>query len=152
MADSKRETVLHALHAKMQAINWMWSPTPVVERNAPEAAETPLGGRVNLRDGDMGEPIDVVMGSPAVIYTYDHQADIVVLVQHADGAVRDAHLDRLCMDIGAALLADDTLGGAVDYLTVGAMEIDDDAQEGAEAIKGARIPVSMMYDTNSLLV
>ncbi|MDJ0685397.1 MAG: acyl-CoA transferase [Alphaproteobacteria bacterium] len=143
MADSVREAALKALHALLLGIDG-----PRVVRNEPETAAIPAGGLVVLRDGDPGEP-EVLLSPPA--YEYAHRAEIVVQVQHGEASERDAAMDTLLQQIGAALDADQTLGGAVDMAMAGGPELLDEPVEGAATIKAALIPVTLDYMTSTPL-
>ncbi len=149
MADSVRETALKALHALLTGIAWLGTNDPVVKRNEPETDDIPAGGKINLFDGDAGEPVDVFL-SP-VAYLYQHRAEISVHVQHKDHASRDALMDSLLQQIGAALGADPTLGGTVDMASPATPETTDEPKEGAASIKAARVPVILEYLTSSPL-
>lgn len=142
MADSARETALKGLKALLDAIVWSGDPGPTVKRNEPEAAAIPAGGLVILRDGDPGEP-EVYLSPPA--YAYSHRAEIVVQVQDKAASARDAGVDSILRDIGAALAADPTLSGAVDMAVPGAPETIDELVEGAATIKAALAPVVLEY-------
>ena len=101
-----------------------------------------------LRDGDPGEP-EVIM-SP-VTYSYEHVAELEVLVQALD-ATRDAQWDTLLGQVSAAISTDKTLGGAVDITVVGRpVEAGVEPHEGAMGIKGGIVPITLYYATTDPL-
>lgn len=143
MADSPREAALKALLSLLQGISG-----PVVKRNEPEAQGIPGGGLVMLRDGDPGEPEELL--SP-LAYSWNHRAEVVVQVQAGAASARDAALDAMLVAIGAALAADPTLGGVVEMATPGAPELLDEPVEGGAAVKAALVPVFLEYLSSTAL-
>ena len=131
-----RETVLAALHARLQTI-----AAPSLRGDVlPE--RIPATGLIILRDGNPGEP-EVTL-SP-LSYFYQHRAELEVVIQAGSG--RDALFDALTADIGAALAADRTLGGLCDWVEAEAPEPVDLPIEGAAALKAAVIIVVLHYST-----
>jgi hypothetical protein len=130
-----RETILSALHARLQS-----QPAPVLRGEVlPE--RLPPTGLLILRDGDPGEP--AVTLSP-LRYHYQHHAEIEAVVQ---GNNRDAAFDTLTASIGAALAADRTLGGLCDWVEAEAPRPVDLPVEGAASLKAAVISVVLHYST-----
>jgi hypothetical protein len=84
-------------------------------------------------------------------YLYDHRAEIEVVVQAGDTAARNAALDTLLANIGAALAADRTLGGLCDWVEPEAPRPVDLPIEGAAALKAAIVPVVLTYATTDPL-
>ena len=133
---SKRETILSALHTRLQTL-----AAPVLRGDVlPE--RIPTSGLIILRDGKPGEP-EVTL-SP-LTYFYEHRAELEVVIQAGTG--RDALFDALTADIGAALAADRTLGGLCDWAEAEAPEPVDLPIEGAAALKAAVITVVLHYAT-----
>jgi len=131
-----RETVLAALHARLQTI-----AAPSLRGEVlPE--RIPATGLIILRDGNPGEP-DVTL-SP-LTYFYQHRAELEVVIQAGSG--RDALFDALAGSIGAALAVDRTLGGLCDWVEAEAPEPVDLPIEGAAALKAAVIIVVLHYST-----
>ncbi len=143
MADSTRETALKALLVLLKTI-----PGPDVTRNSPEPKKIPNAGWINLDDGDPGEP-DVLL-SPT-LYEFDHEVEIQVIVKGVDPEKRDLAFDVILQAISAAILGDETLGGAVDYMSVTAMEFNTNDIEGAATIKAGLISLSLQYTSPSPL-
>ena len=100
-----RETVLAALHARLQPL------AAQVLRDEVLPERIPASGLIILRDGQPGEP-EVTL-SP-LRYHYQHRAELEVVVQAANG--RASAFDDLIASIGAALAADPTLGGLCDWV------------------------------------
>ena len=130
-----RETVLTALHARLQPLAALTLRDEVLPERIPAT------GLIILRDGQAGEP-EVTL-SP-LRYHYQHRAEIEAVVQ---GATRDAAFDMLCASIGAAIAADRALGGLCDWVEAEAPRPVDLAVEGAASLKAAVIPVILHYST-----
>jgi hypothetical protein len=137
---SPRETILAALHARLQTL-----VAPVLRGEVlPE--RIPAAGLITLRDGKPGEP---EMTLSPLTYFYEHRAELEVVIQ-AD-ADRDALFDALTANIGAALAADRTLGGLCDWVEAEAPEPVDLPVDGAAALKAAVITVVLHYATTDPL-
>jgi hypothetical protein len=131
---SKRETVLAAMHVRLQSL-----AAPVLRgEGLPE--RIPASGLIILRDGKPGEP-EVTL-SP-LTYFYEHRAELEVVIQA--GAERDALFDALTASIGEVLAADRTLGGLCDWIEAEAPEPVDLPVEGAAALKAAVMTVVLHY-------
>ena len=130
-----RETILNALHARLSAL----SATNLRGEVLPE--RMPAGGLLILRDGEPGEP-EVTL-SP-LTYHYQHRAEIEAVVQ---GTARDAAFDALCVNVGAVIAADRTLGGLCDWIEAEAPQPVDLPVEGGTSLKAAVIPVVLHYST-----
>ena len=131
---SKRETILAALHVRLQTL-----ATPVLRGDVlPE--RIPASGLIILRDGKPGEP-EVTL-SP-LTYFYEHRAELEVVIQAGSG--RDVLFDALTASIGTVLAADRTLGGLCDWVEAEAPEPIDLPIEGAAALKAAVIIVVLHY-------
>lgn len=136
----KRETILAALHARLQNL-----AAPVLRGDVlPE--RIPATGLIILRDGKPGYP-EVTL-SP-LTYFYEHRAELEVVIQAGTG--RDALFDALTASIGAVLAADRTLGGLCDWVEAEAPEPVDLPIEGAAALKAAVIVVVLHYATTDPL-
>ena len=134
-----RETILTALHVRLSTL-----PATVLRGEVlPE--RVPAAGLLILRDGDPGEP-EVTL-SP-LRYHYQHRAEIEAVVQ---GAARDTAFDTLCASIGAALVADRTLGGLCDWVEAEAPQPVDLPVEGAAGLKAAVITIVLHYTTTDPL-
>lgn len=137
MATGKTEAALQALFAVIGEVDG-----PEIVRNAKEGDDIPPAGRVNLLDGNRGEP-EALM-SP-LRYEFQHRAEIVVMVQENNQSTRDAQMDTILQALVAAVRGDPTLGGAVDYAYEAPPETDDEAIAGAETIKAALLPIILEY-------
>lgn len=135
-----RETVLAALHARLQ---------PLVARTLRDEVlpeRIPATGLIILRDGQPGEP-EVTL-SP-LRYHYQHRAELEVVIQAGTG--RASAFDDLIVAIGTALEADRTLGGLCDWVEPEAPASVDLPVEGAGALKAAIITVVLHYTTTGPL-
>ena len=129
-----RETILSALHARLQTL-----AAPVLRGDVlPE--RIPATGLIILRDGKSGEP---EMTLSPLTYFYEHRAELEVVIQAGSG--RDALFDALTADIGTALATDRTLGGLCDWVEAEAPEPVDLPIEGAAALKAAVIIIVLHY-------
>ena len=135
-----RETVLAALHARLQPL----AARTLRDEVLPE--RIPAAGLIILRDGQPGEP-EVTL-SP-LRYHYQHRAELEVVV-HA-GSGRASAFDDLITAIGAALEADRTLGGLCDWVEPEAPASVDLPVEGAASLKAALITVVLHYTTTGPL-
>lgn len=132
-----RETVLAALHARLQPL----AALSLRDEVLPE--RIPATGLIILRDGQPGEP-EVTL-SP-LRYHYQHRAELEVVVQAANG--RASAFDTLIAAIGTALEADRTLGGLCDWIEPEAPASLDLPIDGAAALKAAVITV-VLHDTTT---
>ncbi|GHC34878.1 hypothetical protein GCM10007291_40100 [Gemmobacter nanjingensis] len=137
---SSRETILAALHARLQPIAALTLRDEVLPERIPAA------GLIILRDGQPGEP-EVTL-SP-LRYHYQHRAELEVFVQAGTG--RASAFDDLITAIGAALEADRTLGGVCDWVEPEAPTSVDLPVEGAAALKAAVVTVVLNYITTGPL-
>ncbi len=140
---TRREEVLAALFARLREV-----PGPVVKREEPPPEKVPAAGLVILRDGDPGEP--EVLLSP-LMYLWQHQAEIEVVVQQAPADAATSTLDSLLAEIGSVLAADRTLGGLVDWIEWGAPRTRDLAIDGAAGLKAAAVTVTLHYASSDPL-
>lgn len=139
---SVREQILCALLARLETV-----PAATVKREAPLPETVPAGGLIILRDGDPGDP-EVVL-SP-VTYLWEHQTEIEVILQRGQDDDSVA-LDVLLMAVGTALAADRSLGGLVEWLDWGAPKTSGLAIDGAAALRGAMVPVTIHYGSSDPL-
>ena len=135
-----RETVLTALHARLQPLAALTLRDEVLPERIPAA------GLIILRDGQPGEP-EVTL-SP-LRYHYQHRAELEVVVQAATH--RASAFDDLIAAIGAALETDRTLGGHCDWVEPEAPTSVDLPVEGAAALKAAVITLVLHYSTTGPL-
>jgi hypothetical protein len=133
---SVREQILAALLAQLETV-----PDATVKREAPLPETVPAGGLIILRDGDPGDP-EVVL-SP-VTYLWEHQTEIEIILQRGQDD-DSAALDALLMTVGDALAADRSLGGLAEWLDWGAPKTSGLAIDGAAALRGATVPVTIHY-------
>jgi hypothetical protein len=115
---SRREQVLEALKALVQAA----APNATVQRNQEFPQHPDPGGTFILRDGLPGEPT-IDLSPPR--YNYEHRVPLDVLGFLSATRSKEQVLDALLTPIGAAVAADRTLGGLVDFLDLEAPVADD---------------------------
>ena len=138
-----REAILQALFALLQTITDV-----TVLRNEAVPEKILSGGLIILRDGDPGEPETLL--SP-LSYYWQHRALAEAIVQKGDQAARDLALDTLYRKIALAIASDRTLGGLCDRITPQAPDSNVLAVEGSPQIKGAIIPIELIYVTTDPL-
>lgn len=141
-APSVREAALLALLAALAGA----LPQARTLRNAARPERVPSGGIAILRDGDPG-PAEQTYGVPS--WAYEHEAEIELAVMADDDADRHARLDAMLQALGAALTADPTLGGAVEWCEALAPAPDDVAADGAATLRTAIVPVLLLYVTDT---
>jgi hypothetical protein len=133
---SVREAALAALSARLGAALAARSPVPKLLRNETVPQRLPPGGLVVQRDGETVEETAIL--SP-LAWQIEHRAVVEVV------AASTALLDALLVEIGAAIIADRTLGGTVEWAQPGAPGFDDVETEGAAAVRAAAIPVTLVF-------
>ena len=135
-----RETILAALHARLQTL----AATVLRDEVLPE--RIPPAGLIILRDGQPGEP-EVTL-SP-LRYHYQHGAELEVVVQAAKE--RATAFDTLIAAIGTTLESDRTFGGLCDWVEAEAPASVDLPVEGAASLKAAVITLNLHYTTTGPL-
>ena len=131
-----RETILAALHVRLQAL------AATVQRDEVLPERIPPAGLIILRDGQPGEP-EVTL-SP-LRYHFQHRAELEVIVQGAND--RATAFDTLIAAIGIALAVDRTLGGLCDWVEAEAPASVDLPIDGAIALKAAVVTIVLHYTT-----
>lgn len=142
---SLREAALLALLARVKAAvavpplaPGIPRPAPVVVRNEQRAPTLTAPGLVCLFDGELvdEQPILSPLG-----YIVTWRADVEVHFAAKDADARAVGLDALVGQISTALAADRLLGGAVEWLDVGAAQL----QEAENDVAAALVPVEMQW-------
>jgi hypothetical protein len=136
---TEREAILQALFARLQTIS-----DAKVLRNESLPEKIPDGGLIIFRDGDPGEPETLL--SP-VSYYWQHRALVEAVVQKGDQATRDLALDGLFRKISSPLLATERLADSVIASRRKRRIPACLAVEGSPQIKGAIIPLEIIYVT-----
>jgi hypothetical protein len=139
---SAREAAIAALHGRLATALAGRNPAPLVLRGDTVPQRQPAGGLIVIRDGETVEETAIL--SP-LAWAIEHRAEVEVTVGGATPAARNALLDALLVAIGAAIAADRTLGGAVDWAQPGAPEFEDVEFEGAAAARAASVPVALFF-------
>lgn len=140
---SIRERALQALLQALVTHDWP-APAPRVARDQPLPERIPPGGLITLYDGEQGEPVELLL-SP-LTRSYEHVAELQLAVQSPEEDARAEALDRLVQGVTAAIAADETLGGTLDWAEVGALADDLVAAEGEAGLKAGTLPVTLAYD------
>jgi hypothetical protein len=103
---------------------------------------------VIIRDGDPGEP-EVILSPLVCIYT--HRIPIEVAAYENSSKTREQVLDEILGAIGAAVIADRTLGGLCDFIKTEAPSTDDVEVAGARAGRWADAAIIAVYGTSDPL-
>ena len=139
---SMREAAIAALHGRLTTSLAGRNPVPLVLRSETVPQRLPPGGLVVLRDGETVEETAIL--SP-LAWAIEHRTELEVTVGGATPAARTALLDGVLMAIAAAIAADRTLGGAVEWAQPGAPDFEDVEFEGAAAARSASVPVTLFF-------
>ncbi|NMJ40883.1 hypothetical protein GWK16_06495 [Roseomonas sp. JC162] len=139
---SMREAAIAALHGRLAAALGTRNPAPLVLRGETMPQRLPPGGLVVLRDGETVEETAIL--SP-LAWAIEHRAEVEVTVSGATPPARTALLDTLLVDIAAAIAADRTLGGSVEWAQPGAPDFEDVELEGAAAARAASVSVTLFF-------
>ncbi len=142
------ETVLSVLRQRLDAATD--TEVLVLRNEDPADDEIPDRGCIVIRDGDPGDPEQVLGGFQSCYY--EHQIDIEVFVKHGKASVRDERYAVLVKAIGIALAEDETLGGIIQGITYGQPAPITDRIAGGHDIKSAVISLVAEYDTASPIV
>jgi hypothetical protein len=140
MTASRRERVILAVVALAKAA----LPNAEVKRNQPASARVQPGGHVDVGDGEQGEP-EITL-SP-YRETYPH---VVPLTLTAPESISDDQrhglLDLMLIALQAAVEADRSLGGLVEYLRLLPVETDDAATaDGGTFVRIAETAIEATY-------
>ena len=141
MTLSSRETVLRALLAKIKA---SVPGAADVMREPLKGQEVPRAGLVIQADGE-AELLEELLS--VRVWTWRRDATAEIYVKADEDSDWRARLDKLVRDLGAALLADRTLGGAVDHVQTGSPQIGQEDVTGFPGWASALLPISLWYDT-----
>ena len=139
---SMREAAIAALHGRLATSLAGRNPAPLVLRGETVPQRLPPGGLVVIRDGETVEETAIL--SP-LAWAIEHRADVEVTVSGATLAARSALLDALLVDIAAAITANRTLGGVVEWAQPGSASFEDVEFEGAAAARAASVPVALFF-------
>ena len=139
---SMRETAIAALHSRLAAFLAGRNPAPLVLRGETVPQRLSNGGLVVIRDGETVEETAIL--SP-LAWAIEHRAEVEVTVGGTTPAARTILLDALLVDIAAAITADRSLGGAVEWAQPGAPDFEDVDFEGAAAARAASVPVTLFF-------
>ncbi|MDO6587702.1 hypothetical protein Q4543_19505 [Salipiger sp. 1_MG-2023] len=105
----------------------------------------PDQGLINLVPGDPQEE-GVRLG--AMAREWVREIDCELVVHGATAAARADALDAALVSLSTLVLADRQLGGAVDWIEVGApQQTEAVPMQGAETLAGAVLPVTIFYET-----
>jgi hypothetical protein len=141
---STRENAIAALHSRLATSLAARNPAPLVLRNETIPQRIPPGGLVVVRDGETVEETPIL--SP-LAWQIEHRAEVEITVAGATPSARSTLLDALLVDVAAAIAANRTLSGAVEWLQPSSASFEDVEFEGAAAARAAAIPVTLWFTT-----
>jgi len=139
---SAREIAIAALHSRLITSLAARNPAPLVLRGETIPQRIPAGGLVVVRDGETVEETPIL--SP-LAWQIEHRAEVEITVAGATPAARNALLDALLVDVGAAIATNRTLGGAVEWAQPGSGSFEDVEFEGAAAARAAVVPITLWF-------
>jgi hypothetical protein len=145
MAVSTREAAIAALHVTIATALASRSPGPQVLRRDTVPQRIAAGGLVMIQDGETAEETVIL---PPLRWQMRHVAEVVVAVPGPTPEARAALLDALLMDVAEAIVADRTLGGAVEWAQPEGPAFDDLEFDGAAAVRAASVPVALWFTTS----
>jgi hypothetical protein len=145
MAVSSREAAIAALQLAISTALASRSPTPQVLRGETVPQRIAVGGLVMVQDGETVEEAAIL--SP-LRWQIRHVAAVVVATAGPTPEHRAAALDALLVDVAEAVVADRTLGGAVEWTQPESPSFDDLEFDGAATIRAASVPVSLWFTTS----
>lgn len=134
---SRVETILEALRATLAA-----ATGAEVVRNEAQEVRVTAPGFINLQDGEPGDP---EMSFGPLTYHYERVAVAEVI------APLGYDTDPLTIAMGAAIVADRTLGGLVDWVEAQAAETGDLDTDGGVTLRVAMVPIRLHYATTDPL-
>jgi hypothetical protein len=142
---------LDVLQAVCQLVAAALPSADVVGTDNDDAAPARIGagGRAVIRSGDPGEP-EVTLG--VLSYSYSHRIPIELDAYATDTLSREQAIDEMAEAIGAAVEADRTLGGLVEFLDIEAMTTDDLTISGGKAARSADLAVIAEYTVSNPLL
>lgn len=110
------------------------------------ARDVPPEGLIELREGEAHAE---ALLSP-LAWEIDQHAEVIVTVTAADEPTRDAALDAMLRQIGALIVADRTLGGAIDWAEPLPPEYMPAEIDGAG--KSARVTIVLSFFTQNTVL
>lgn len=119
-----------------------------VDDDAVESSTVPAGGKVVIDAGDPGEP-QVILGP--VTYLWTHRVPLLVVADGIEGVSPEQAVDDLLTPIGAAIVADRTLGGRADWFDAVAPETSDLVFESGPSPRRADAVLLVTYATTNPL-
>ena len=143
---SVREQILAAFFEELKTLE---TESIKVFRNLDKSQKVPDGGAlIVLRDGQSNDP--EVLLSP-LTYIYEQQSTVEVIINTAFAEQQETSLDELLMIIGNLVEYDRTMGGLAEWAEPSAPDFQQEAIEGAPAIRMATVTILFRFATASPL-
>lgn len=132
---SARGEILGALFAALSGVGGN------LLRNEAMPASVPDGGLVIMREGEPGEPKSFI-GRARPLEHYEHAVKIEI---YSDAVAPEQEIYGIAEEIAAIARANRSLGGKVEAVTVGAIEVEAiPVDDGAPIVVGT-LPVTLHY-------
>lgn len=135
---SRREQVIQAVLALVTAA----LPAAEIRRNTETPERVPTGGLAILRDGDPGEP-EELLSPRTFLWTHPLSLELVAPA----GPSQEDFLDSMLIAVGNAIEADLTLGGLADWVQPTAPTTSDATAQNAQPVRWAVLDIVVMYPT-----
>lgn len=135
---SMREAAVAALFAAVDAA----LPAAIVLRDETAPEKVPAAGLVVVSTGEMRQAEPIM--SP-LSYAVEHEAEVRIFVAGNDAAARATALDTALLAVNAAITANRTLGGTVEWAQPGAPAFEQEEAEGARPVASASLPISLFF-------
>ena len=139
---SARDAAIAALHSRLATSLAARNPAPIVLRGETIPQRIAAGGLVVMRDGEAVEETPIL--SP-LAWQIEYRAEVEITVAGATPAARKTLLDALLMDVAAAITANRTLGGTVEWAQPGSASFEDVEFEGAATARAAAVPITLWF-------
>ncbi|MFO0110778.1 MAG: acyl-CoA transferase [Alphaproteobacteria bacterium] len=118
--------------------------------NTEKPLKIPMSGAVIiLRDGGSNDP--EILLSP-LTYIYEHRANLEIMIDNAYAQSQQTSLDDLLMVIGNLIENNRSINGLAEWIEAEAPEFQQEAIEGAAAMRAATVNVLMRFSTTSPLL
>jgi hypothetical protein len=140
----RQRTLAFAALAALASLLAAAQPTAGVRRNGGLPLDVPAAGLLILRDGGVGEP-DVTLGVRH--WSWEAEPTLELFAQHADEATRRAALDGLVSTAVAAIEANRSLSGLVDWTEATLTETAHEHSDQAVAVARGVVAVTLHYQT-----
>ena len=145
MTKSKRESIVSALTKELTVVE---NKGTKVYRNLDKPQKVPIDGIIIIRDNEAAKEVEVLLNP--LIYIFELNVQLEVIMQHPDASVRTKRLDELLIRIERIISKNRTLDGLAEWVETKPAEFQDEPIEGAATIRAAIVPVVVRFSTSYL--